>query len=305
MNNDLEQNLARDLIREKRRDRLWRNLRALLWIVIALVYAYFIFGFDSKSASLKGPYVSLVRLSGVIMPGSSFSAQKALPVLDNAFKDHASRGVVIVINSPGGSPVQASIIHDRILALKKRYHKKVVAVGEDTLASGGYLVATAADKIFVNRDTLTGSIGVIFSSFGFVDAISKLGITRRVYTAGSNKDRLDPFEVANPEDVAKLKQVLDQVHQSFIQDVVAGRGERLIGDHEKLFSGDFWSGQQAVQLGLADGTDNLWVIVKKEFGAKSMKDFSARSSLLSDLAGSIGSELTLRLTESPLKEQAF
>ena len=300
----LSDHLAQEFLTEKRRDRRWRNLRSFIWLAVIIIYGYFLFDFDTPSTTLKGPYVSLVRLNGIIMPGTPFSAQKVIPMLDAAFADHNAKGVVIVINSPGGSPVQASIIHDRIMTLKARYHKKVAVVGEDSLASGAYLVATAADKIFVNRDTLTGSIGVIYSGFGFVDAMTKLGVSRRVYTAGEHKDRLDPFEKADPADIEKLKSVMASVHQSFINDVIQGRGSRLKGDQKTLFSGDFWSGSQAVALGLADGTANVWEVVKQEFGAKSMKNYTPRPSLLNDIANNLGSELHL-MHDAPVKTQAF
>ncbi|OGO94452.1 MAG: peptidase U7 [Coxiella sp. RIFCSPHIGHO2_12_FULL_42_15] len=308
MANEIEQNLTHALLKEKRRDRLWRNLRTSVWILVVLLYAYLIFSLGSDKKTPDGPYVSLVRLNGAIMPGTAFSAEKVLPTLQKAFSDKPSKGVILLINSPGGSAVQASIIHDRILALKKQFHKKVVVVGEDALASGAYLIATAADKIFVNPDTLTGSIGVIFSGFGFVDAMSKLGVTRRVYTAGGNKDRLDPFSPTNSQDIEKIKSLLDEVHQGFIQDVVASRGNLLKSDDQKeLFSGDFWSGNKAVKLGLADGTANLWVVIKKEFDAKYYKDFSPRPSLLTTLFSNVNDELHLGILQnkSPVQEKAY
>lgn len=306
MTSELEKSLAQELLQEKRRDRRWRNVRSLLWLIVAMVYGALIFDLRLPQRDIKGPYVSLVRLNGMIMPGANFSAQKAIPALNAAFRDRDAKGVIILINSPGGSPVQASILHDRILNLKQRYHKKVAVVGEDALASGGYLVATAADKIFVNRDTLTGSIGVVFSGFGFVDLMNKVGVTRRIYTAGEHKDRLDPFEPANPADITKLKQVMDSVHQTFIRDVEAGRGDRLKGDRAQLFSGDFWSGEQAVALGLADGTANVWEVVRQEFKAKSMKDYTPRPPLFADIAGALGTTLGFNLQHDvPVKTQAF
>lgn len=306
MTHETEQNLANELIKEKRRDRRWRNLRTLAWLLVVIAYAFLIFG-PSLDHKPKGPYVSLVRLSGTIMPNSPLSAKKVLPALDKAFKDKSAVGVVLVINSPGGSAVQSLIIHDKIIQLKKLYHKKVTVVGEDALASGAYLIATAADKIFVNPDSLTGSIGVIFSGFGFVDAINKLGITRRVYTAGQNKDRLDPFETPTLEDIEKIKTVLDEVHKGFIQTVIDGRGDRLKGNKDELFSGDFWSGTTAVQLGLVDGTDNLWVVLEKEFHAKKYKDYSPRPSLMHSFFAGVNSMLQFGLTHdsSPIKEQAY
>lgn len=306
----LEKNLIDGLIRDRRADRRWRNIRFIGWMFILLLYAILIFSpsRDTAVPSFKNqPYVSLVRLNGIIMPGSDFSARKVVPELIKAFRDTRSKGVVLVVNSPGGSPVQASIIHDKIEFLKKQYHKKVVVVGEDALASGAYLVATAADTIYVNRDTLTGSIGVIMSGFGFSDAIQKLGITRRVFTAGENKDRLDPFKPLTPADVEKVKTVLDDVHKDFVNDVVEGRGSRLHGNPEELFSGDFWSGSQAVKLGLVDGTANLWTVLRKEFNVKYYRDYTSHGNLIAQILKGAETQLHLHLMYdgSPLKAEAF
>ncbi len=300
----IEEKLAQELLAEKRRDRLWRNIRWIGWMIVWLFILFFLFysfGFSlgGKSDKTVGqPYVSLIRLNGIIMPDSDFSAEKILPQLNDAFADSGARGVVLLINSPGGSPVQASIIHDKIQALKQQYKKKVIVVAEDTLASGSYLVATAADKIFVNADTLTGSIGVIMEGFGANDAIAKIGVQRRVFTAGENKDRLDPFLPLKPEDVAKVKVVLDQVHQSFINDVLSGRQGKLKGDQNQLFSGDFWSGEQAVKLGLADDTLNMWDAMQQEFNTRYYKDYSVKPSLLNALISGVGTELHLNFSQT-------
>lgn len=310
-NNSVDKEIAQSFIQERRRERRWRNIRFFGWIILLLLYAILIFGpstSDPSDAVLKDkPYVSLVRLNGEIMPGNSFSAEKVVPQLISAFKDKKSSGVVLLVNSPGGSPVQASIIHDKILQLKKQYNKKVVVVGEDALASGSYLVATAADKIYVNRDTLTGSIGVIMSGFGFTEAMQKVGVSRRVFTAGENKDRLDPFEPLNPADVAKVKLVLDDVHNDFIQDVIQGRGARLKGDPKELFSGDFWSGSQAAKLGLVDGTANLWDVLQEEYNVKFYKDYTPEPSLFQKIMAGAETELKLHLSYngSPLQARAF
>ena len=267
-NQPIEKALVNAFLKDRKTDRRWKNIRSFIWVFVLIVYAILIFG--PKSTEMGGsksklPYVSLIRLNGVIMPNTEFSALKVIPSLQKAFKDKNSKGVVLVINSPGGSPVQASIIHDKILQLKKKYHKKVIVVGQDILASGAYLVSTAADKIYVHNDTLTGSIGVIMSGFGFNDAMQKLGISRRVFTAGVNKDRLDPFKPLKEADQQKVHHLLNLVHQNFIDDVLAGRKGKLRGNENELFSGDFWTGQQAVKLGLADGTGDLWTILEKEF----------------------------------------
>lgn len=305
----LESQLAKSILTDRRSDRRWRNIRFFGWMIIFILYAILIFTpspsqFGSHNT---GPYVSLVRLSGLIMPGTSFSAERVNPQLQKAFADTNAKGVVLVINSPGGSPVQASIIHDKILELKARYHKKVVVVGDDALASGAYLVATAGDKIFVHNDTLTGSIGVIMSGFGFVDTLNKLGMTRRLYTAGDNKARLDPFEPLKTEDIDKVKILLSEVHQDFINDVVQGRGDRLRGDRKELFSGDFWTGSDAVKLGLADGTQNLWEVLKNEFDVRYYHDYSNKGSFLQSLMRDADTELNFHLmtNAAPVREQAY
>lgn len=306
----LEQELINSLLKDKKSDRRWRNLRFAGWMFILILYAILIFapsGASFTHHAKKDNYVALVRLQGVILPDTHFSAEYVIPQLTRAFMDKNAKGVILLINSPGGSPVQASIIHDKILELKQRYHKKVVVLGEDTLASGAYLVATAADNIYVNRDTLTGSIGVIMSGFGFTDAIQKLGITRRVFTAGDNKDRLDPFENLKPEDQIKVKKVLDQVHQDFINDVIQGRGKRLSADQKILFSGDFWTGGEAVKLGLADGTANLWNIAHDQFKVDLYRDYSAKESFVQSLLKNMNSELNIHLENhlSPLRAQVY
>lgn len=300
----LEDDLAKELLVDRRRERLWRNIRWVGYIVVLLLFIIFLFttfsGSSSNAKSSKSSgqsYVALLRLEGIILPGTDFSAEKVIPELNDAFQDSSAKGVVIIIDSPGGSPVQASIIHDKIVALKKTYKKKVIVVGEDVLASGSYLVATAADKIYVNHDTLTGSIGVIMEGFGVNQAMTKLGIDRRVYTAGVNKDRLDPFMPVKPEDVVKVKSVLDNVHQNFIDDVVSGRGDRLKGDKAEIFSGDFWSGDQAVKLGLADGAVNLWDAMQQEFNTKYYHDYTEKPSFLESIVGLFGSQLNLTFSQ--------
>jgi protease-4 len=163
------------------------------------------------------------------------------------------------------------------------------------LASGAYLVAVSADKIFVNANTITGSIGVIMSGFGFPEIIKKIGVERRVYAAGDHKDRLDPFMPPLPDDIAKINVVLDEVHNSFIQVVVDGRKDKLSADTKELFSGDFWTGQSAVKLGLADGVGDLWDVMNNEFKVSRFKDYSGGSGLGRMLKGQLGSLMNLPL----------
>lgn len=280
MDPKFEDNLSRAFLDEYRSSRRWKNVRFFVWIFFIVVFFLMMYSMGStQTKTITGPYAALIRLDGMIMAGKDFSAEKVVPLLNKAFRDKTAKGVVLLINSPGGSPVQASIIHDKIVELKKEYDKKVIVVGEDALASGAYLVATAADKIYVNDDTLTGSIGVIMSGFGFQDAIQKLGITRRVFTSGDNKDRLDPFKALDQQDIEKVHNLLNEVHQSFIKDVEEGRKDKLTGDTKTLFSGDFWTGTTAVKLGLADATANVWTAMKENFDTTYYRDYSVPPSI--------------------------
>lgn len=299
-NIDISADLVKALLKDRRRDRFWRNLRFFAGFCLFAFLAFGIFTSSGPSLSDAEPgagdgYIALLRLNGVISPESSFSAEQVVPLLRQAFADKDAKGVVLDIDSGGGTPVQASIIHDEILKLKKQYHKKVVVVGEDMLASGAYFVAVSADKIFVNANTITGSIGVIMSGFGFPDIIKKIGVERRVYAAGDHKDRLDPFLPPLPDDITKINVVLDEVHNSFIQVVVNGRKDKLATDTKELFSGDFWTGQSAVKLGLADGLGDLWDVMNTEFKVSRFKDYSGGSGLGRMLKGQLGSLMNLPL----------
>ncbi len=287
--------LAGELLKEKRTARRWKNVRFIAWFLLIAYIAVNIFnymnGSTKSSALFDGKYVSLIRLDGMIAPGRDFSSDTVVPVLKEAFSDKKAEGVIIDINSPGGTPVQAAIIHDAIMTFKKRYHKKVIIVGEDLLTSGAYYVAVAGDKIYVNPNTLTGSIGVIMKGFGFVDLIKKLGIERRVYIAGTDKDRLDPFLPQNPDDLKKIQDVIAEVHGNFTQAVLEGRKGKLQGDPQKLFSGDFWSGQTALKLGLVDGLGDLLGVMEKEFNTSHYQEYGESNPLLRLLGGQLNSAL--------------
>ncbi len=295
---NVSENLIRDLIKNQKRDRFWRNIHFFIWILLFGFGFFFAFhGIPGENRSKPDkPYVALVHLDGFISSDATFSAEKVLPQLEAAFSDKDAKGVVLVINSGGGSPVQASIIEEKILQLKARYHKKVVVVGEDVLASGAYLVAMGADEVYVNPDTITGSIGVIMEGFGFTDAIKKLGVSRRVYTAGSNKDRLDPFTPVADADKEKITSILDEAHQHFVAIVTNSRTNRLKGDPAELFSGDFWLGSQAFELGLVDGLGNTSDVIPRVFQVHNYVDYSEEPSLIDYLFKGMKTELDWTLS---------
>lgn len=299
MTQNINELIVKQLMDQQKRDRRWRNIRFFIWVIVFLLFIFMLFGTINESFSTPlqpGPYVSLVRLDGIIMPGKPFSAERVVPALQKAFADPASKGVIIDINSGGGSPVQASIIYQNILRLRKKFpHKKVVVVGEDMMASGAYLVAMGAPTIYVNPNTIAGSIGVITEGFGFVGGMKKVGITRRVFTAGTNKDRLDPFLPVSAQDKTKIKSVLAQVHNYFINVVKTSRGNRLHGNAQELFSGDFWTGIKAKQLGLVDGFGDVTSVMQDSFNVKHYRDFTPQQPILQALVGNIGSYLSFAL----------
>jgi serine protease SohB len=216
------------------------------------------------------PVVPVVRLSGVI--GFSTPLKPGLTLagcarsLERAFGMRRARAVALVINSPGGSPVQSHLIYRRIRALAAENKRPVIAFAEDVAASGGYMIACAADEIICDLSSIVGSIGVVGGSFGFAKLLDKIGIERRLYTSGENKAMLDPFLPEKPEDVEKLKAVQKEIHEGFIDLVKQSRGGRLKGPEKTLFSGEYWTGNTAVELGLADGIGDLRSVLRARFG---------------------------------------
>ena len=218
----------------------------------------------------KKKIISHIKLTGVIgnagkfKQGIDFSGQEE--IIEKAFSLKKAKCVAISINSPGGSPVQSHLIYNFIRSLAKKNKKKVIVFAEDVAASGGYLIACAGDEIFANSSSIIGSIGVIYSSFGFTELIKKIGVERRVHTAGKNKSTLDPFLEEKNEDIERLKKIQLDLHQDFINVVENSRGSKLQKKEIELFSGEFWSGKKAQQLGLIDGIGDANQILKEKYG---------------------------------------
>lgn len=233
----------------------------------------------AKNPKDDSAYVALVRLNGEISSGmrfkreGSFSAETTIPLLQKAFEDKKAKGVVIQINSHGGSPVQSALIHDEIIKLKAKHKKKVVILGEDYMASGAYYIAVSADKIYVNTNTITGSIGVAIDGYGYVELGKKIGVESRTYTAGENKRRLNPLKPESEGDVKKIKQTLEEIHDDFKTVVLKGRAGKLKQeDHNELFSGDAWTGKKALKFGLIDELGTLTDLLEKEFQVTAFKE---------------------------------
>jgi len=235
--------------------------------------------------------VPVVRLAGVLSTGQSplrsgLSLQRVAPALKKAFTTRGARAVALVINSPGGSPVQSSLIARRIRQLSREKNLPVIAFVEDVAASGGYWLAAAADEIVVDASSIVGSIGVISGGFGFTEAIRKLGIERRVHTAGEKKGMLDPFRPENSEEVEHLKALQGEIHRRFIAWVKERRGLKLKGSDAELFSGAFWTGESALRLGLADALGDLRSVLRERFGPKvRLLPIERRKSFLGNLLG--------------------
>ncbi len=301
MNEQPSDSIIQALLHDRKKERFWRNLRFGLGLILSLIITLSFIGIavttnsDEERIDHSKPYVALVKLDGEIIPEAAFSARRAIPQIQKAFKDKDARGIILLIDSPGGTPVNASEIYHEIRRQKSLHPKtEVIALGGEMLTSAAYLVAAAADSIYVNQDTITGSIGVLNSGFGFNNAISKVGIERRVFTAGEHKDRFDPFKPLKPEDEAKIHQILSVVHSHFIDDVKATRGNKLKGDPNELFSGDFWAGSEALKLGLVDGIADLEDILHK-FNVDQYKSYTPKESFMKQFLHEVGEETTFRL----------
>jgi len=289
-----------DHLEEQRRSRRWGVFFKLLTFayLIALLVLFWPDDFLAHVATDEG-HTALVEVKGLIAPETDAAADRVITALREAYEDDSTKGIILRINSPGGSPVQAGYINDEVRRLRKKHPDiPVYAVATDLCASGGYYIAVAADAIYVDKASLVGSIGVRIGTFGFVEALRELGIERRLLTAGQNKGILDPFLPLPEGQRLFLQGVLDQLHRQFIAVVRAGRGDRLKGGDE-VFSGLFWSGEESVALGLADGLGSSSYVARELIGVKKIVEYSAEKDLLERLSDRLGAaiaESLLRLS---------
>jgi protease-4 len=290
--------LASEGLAEQRNRRRWSIFFRLLGFAYLTFFLFAVLGANGDHLSDGKSHTALVRMTGVINNTGDASAERVISALRAAFEDKGTVGVVLLINSPGGSPVQAGIINDEIRRLRKKYPNiPLNAVVEDICASGGYYVAVAADNIYVDKASLVGSIGVLMDSFGFTGTMAKLGVERRLLTAGENKGFLDPFSPLNLHQKTYAEQMLGEIHRQFIKVVRDGRGKRL-KETPDLFSGLVWSGAKSVELGLADGFGTVDSVARDNFRAEDVRDYTVKPNFMEKIARQLGAEIADNLVNT-------
>ncbi|MBS7806333.1 S49 family peptidase [Variovorax sp. PCZ-1] len=282
--------LAFAALNEQKAARRWKTFVRLAWLAFFIVLFWFMFSGSrsgTSSADVGSAHTAVIEIRGEIMSGSDASAEFVVAALKSAFEDSTAQGIVLLINSPGGSPVQAGMINDEIRRLKAIHKKPVYAVVEETCASAAYYIAVAADAIYVDKASIVGSIGVLMDSFGFTGLMEKLGVERRLMTAGENKGFLDPFSPQTEPQKQHAQAMLNQIHKQFIDTVKEGRGKKL-KETPDMFSGLFWSGQQAIEMGLADSLGTLDSVARDVIKAEELVDYTKRDNVAERLAKRFG-----------------
>lgn len=284
--------LAMAAIAEHRSARRWRNAIRVAWLVLLAFVVWTATHMESTSEINDGSsaHTAVVRIEGEIAAGAEASASLTLEAMRTAFEDKNASAVVLLINSPGGSPVQAGIINDEIRRLKAIHKKPIYVVVEETCASAAYYIAVAADKIFVDKASIVGSIGVLMDGFGFTGLMEKVGVERRLMTAGENKGFLDPFSPQTERQRAYTQAMLNQIHQQFIAVVKQGRGNRL-KETPETFSGLFWTGQQAIEMGLADQLGSLDFVAREVVKAEDIVDYTRKENVAERLVKRFGASI--------------
>lgn len=300
---DLLNRLAFANLNEQRRARRWNIFFKLLIFIYLFVILISLnpnwHDFTNKGIEIDTKHTALIEVQGLIAPDTEASADNIVTGLRNAFEDSHTAGVILRINSPGGSPVQAGYINDEISRLREKYpNTPIYTVVSDLCASGGYYIAAATDKIYANKASIVGSIGVLMNGFGFVGTLDKLGIERRLLTAGEHKGFLDPFSPTKEADVEHIKTLLGDIHQQFINVVKTGRGKRLHDkEHPELFSGLVWTGEQAIQLGLVDELGSASYVAREVIGAEKIVDFTPQPNYLEQFAQRFGSAMANSISQ--------
>ena len=273
---------------EQRKARRWGVFFKLATLIYLSILLFFFISSNDNKIAATGDFTALITINGEISSESEANANDFKRNLNDAYENPGTKGIILSINSPGGSPVQAGIMNDEIIRLKSLYPQiPIYAVVEDICASGAYYIAVATDSIYVDKASIVGSIGVLMDGFGFERTINKLGIERRLMTAGKNKAALDPFSPINPEQKAHVQDLLDQVHQQFIEVVRDGRGEKLRNDSE-IFSGLFWNGEKSIKLGLSDYLGSADYVAREVIGHARIEDFTTYETFADRFAKQLG-----------------
>lgn len=292
---DVLERVALASIEEQRRSRRWGVFFKLLGFAYLFLILWMFISRDDAGVEADlmhtGKHAALIEINGVISAATEANADSVVTGLRKAFKDKRTAGVILRINSPGGSPVQSGYISDEINRLRQQHPDiPVYSVISDICASGGYYIAVNADQIYADKASLIGSIGVIMNGFGFVDAMKNLGVERRLITAGENKGFLDPFSPVKPDEEAHVRGMLGNIHQQFVDVVKAGRGDRL-KDDPKLYSGLLWTGEQSLELGLIDGLGSSSYVARELLGVENIVDFTHQETYLEQLIGRLGTSI--------------
>lgn len=289
---DMIEKLALSSLTEQKTARRWGVFfKILMFLYLFTLLAYAVGWVTKGGKAVIGEHTALIEIAGVIQAGGEVNADAVLNSLSEAYDDEGTKGIILRINSPGGSPVQAGIINQEIQRQKKLHPKiPVYAVVEDICASGGYYIAAAADKIYVDQASIVGSIGVLMNGYGFTGAMEKLGVERRLLTAGKNKAMLDPFSPVNPEHKAFAQAMLDEIHEQFKTVVRNGRGKRL-KETPDTFSGLFWSGEKSIEIGLADALGSTEYVARDVIKHEKIVDFTYQENLADRFARQLGASI--------------
>jgi len=287
---DVISKLAFAAVNEQRRTRRWNIFFKAIFFIYFLVLFIMLYSSSDGSNNLgkAKEHTALVDVQGVIAAGAEASADNIIQGLRAAFEEPKAKAVILRINSPGGSPVQAGYVYDEIKRLRLKYkNKKLYAVVSDMCASGGYYIAVAADEIYADKASIVGSIGVLMNGFGFTEAMKKVGVERRLYTAGTSKGFLDPFSDVKEADKKHIETLLGTIHKQFIGTVKEGRGKRLVDD-EKLFTGLVWTGEESVALGLTDGLGSSSFVAREIIEAEDIINYTLRPNFVDRFAERLG-----------------
>lgn len=294
---DAIERLASSALAEQKTARRWSIFFKGLMFAYLFIILFFVLGWGSGKGN-SGPHTALIEVSGVIEAGGAVNADSFMSSLHDAYDDKNTKGIILRINSPGGSPVQAGIINDEIKRQKKLHPKiPVYAVVEDICASGGYYIAAAADKIYVDKASIVGSIGVLMDGYGFTEVMKKVGVERRLLTAGENKAMLDPFSPVNPKHQALAQAMLNEIHEQFKAVVRQGRGSRL-KETPETFSGLFWSGEESIKMGLADALGSADYVARDVIKEEKVVDFTSQEDFTSRIAKRIGASASASFGET-------